>query len=58
MAAGTNLCTHNTALEGIALGIFEALREANSRGWFNIIFESDSKIMVNAIHALIMVFWN
>jgi ribonuclease HI len=31
--------------------ILEAMREAISRGWSNIVFESDSKMVVEAIKA-------
>jgi ribonuclease HI len=33
------------------MAILEAIREASSRGWSNIIFESDSKVVVDAIKA-------
>jgi ribonuclease HI len=33
------------------MAILEAIREAISRGWLNIVFESDSKVMVDAIQA-------
>jgi ribonuclease HI len=50
VAAGTNSCEQNfTVAEGEAMAILEAMREANSRGWSNIIFESDSKVVVEAI---------
>ncbi|WJX23528.1 hypothetical protein P8452_12731 [Trifolium repens] len=52
IAAGTNSRKHNfTVPEGEALAILEALRVASSRGWSNIIFESDSKVVVDAIKA-------
>jgi ribonuclease HI len=33
------------------MAILEAIREASSRGWSNIIFDSDSKVVVDAIKA-------
>ncbi|GAU43459.1 hypothetical protein TSUD_140970 [Trifolium subterraneum] len=52
VAAGTNNCMHKyTAAEGEATTILEAMREAISRGWTNIVFESDSKVVVDAIQA-------
>ncbi|GAU26279.1 hypothetical protein TSUD_224710 [Trifolium subterraneum] len=52
VAAGTNMSTHKlTIVEGEAMAILEAMREAISRRWFNIVFESDSKVVVDAIHA-------
>jgi hypothetical protein len=48
--ACTNNCRHNfTVVEGESMTILEAIREAISRGWSNIIFESDSKVVVEAI---------
>ncbi|CAJ2672690.1 unnamed protein product [Trifolium pratense] len=37
-----------TVVEGEAMTILEAMRETISRGWLNIIFESDSKVVVEA----------
>jgi hypothetical protein len=52
VAAGTISYPHIlTAAEGEAMAILEAMREAISRGWTNIVFESDSKIAVDAIQA-------
>jgi hypothetical protein len=52
IAAGTNSRRHNfTVAEGEAMAILEAIREASSRGWSNIIFKSDSKVVVDAIKA-------
>jgi ribonuclease HI len=52
IVAGTNSHKHHfTVPEGEALAILEALRVASSRGWSNIIFESDSKVVVDAIKA-------
>jgi ribonuclease HI len=43
---------HKLAIaEGETMAILEAIREAISRGWLNIVFESDSKVMVDAIQA-------
>jgi hypothetical protein len=39
-----------TVIEGEALALLEATSEATSRGWPNIIFESDSKTVVNIVH--------
>ncbi|CAJ2635677.1 unnamed protein product [Trifolium pratense] len=48
---GTNNCMHKlTAAEGEAMAILEVMRIAISRGWTNIVFESDSKVVVDAIH--------
>jgi ribonuclease HI len=33
------------------MALLEVVREAVNRGWTNIVFESDSKIVVDAIHA-------
>jgi ribonuclease HI len=53
IAAGTSSRRHNfTVPEGEALAILEAMRVASSRGWSNIIFESDSKVVVDAIKAV------
>jgi ribonuclease HI len=52
IAAGTNSCSSNVSVaEAEALGLLEAMREATVHGWFNIIFESDAKVVVDAIHA-------
>ncbi|GAU41353.1 hypothetical protein TSUD_390390 [Trifolium subterraneum] len=52
VAAGINMSTHKlTIVEGEAMAILEAMCEAISRRWFNIVFESDSKVVVDAIHA-------
>ncbi|GAU51577.1 hypothetical protein TSUD_414260 [Trifolium subterraneum] len=52
VAAGTNNCLHKLTIEeGEAMAILEAMREAISQGWPNIIFESDSKVVVDAIKA-------
>jgi ribonuclease HI len=32
------------------MALLEALCEAITRGWSNIVFESDSKVVVDAIH--------
>ncbi|GAU15595.1 hypothetical protein TSUD_108540 [Trifolium subterraneum] len=40
-----------TIVEGEAMTILHAMREAVSRGWTNIMFESDSTIVVDAIHS-------
>jgi ribonuclease HI len=50
VAADTNSCRHSfTVAEGEAMAMLEAMREATSRGWSNIIFESDSKTVIDAI---------
>jgi ribonuclease HI len=52
IAAGTNSCMQKlTAAEGEATALLEAMREAYAKGLTNIIFESDSKVVVDAIHA-------
>jgi hypothetical protein len=52
IAAGTNSCSSNvTVAEAEALGLLEAMREATTHSWANIIFESDAKVVVDAIHA-------
>ncbi|PNX63857.1 cytochrome p450, partial [Trifolium pratense] len=52
VAAGTNLIHQKLAtIEGEGMAILDALHEAIARGWTNIVFESDSKIVVDAIHA-------
>jgi ribonuclease HI len=38
-------------LEGEAITILEAIRVASTIGWSNIIFESDSKVVVDAVHS-------
>jgi ribonuclease HI len=38
-------------LEGEAITILEAIRVASTIGWSNIIFESDSKVVVDVIQA-------
>jgi hypothetical protein len=44
VAAGTNTCMHKLSVaEGGATTILEAMCEAISRRWTDIIFESDSK---------------
>ncbi|GAU15596.1 hypothetical protein TSUD_108550 [Trifolium subterraneum] len=49
---GTNISMHElTIVEGEAMTILHAMREAVSRGWTNIMFESDSTIVVDAIHS-------
>jgi ribonuclease HI len=49
VAPGTNNCRHIlTVVEGEAMTILEAMREAISKGWSNIMFESDSKVVVEA----------
>ncbi|MCH96078.1 replication protein A 70 kDa dna-binding subunit [Trifolium medium] len=40
-----------TTIEGEAMTLLEAICEAATRGWNNMVFESDSKIVVDAIHA-------
>jgi ribonuclease HI len=52
VAAGSNVCRFSvTAAEGEALALLEAMRETIARGWSNIIFESDSKIVVDAVNS-------
>jgi hypothetical protein len=52
VVARMNMCMHKLAIvEGEAMSILEAIREAISRGWSNIVFESDFKVMVYAIQA-------
>jgi ribonuclease HI len=52
VAAGTNICNHHLATcEGEAMAIIEALRTASARGWSQVVFESDSKNVVDAIYA-------
>jgi hypothetical protein len=42
IAAGNNSCMQKlTAAEGEATTLLEAMREAYSKGWTNIIFESE-----------------
>jgi ribonuclease HI len=51
-AAGTNICRNTlTVVEGEAMTILEAMRVAISKGWSNIIFESDSKVVVDAVYS-------
>jgi ribonuclease HI len=46
------MCMHKLAIaEGEAIAILETIREAISTGWSNIVFESDSKVVVDAIQA-------
>ncbi|KAK2454714.1 hypothetical protein QL285_002249 [Trifolium repens] len=43
---------HKLAIvEGDAIAILEAIHEATYRGWSNIVFESDSKVVVDPILA-------
>jgi ribonuclease HI len=50
LLAGTNLIqAHLNTLEGEAMAIKEAMSELMLRGFSNVIFESDSKIAVDAI---------
>jgi ribonuclease HI len=50
VAAGTKKSILNfTSAGGEASAILEAIREANSRGCTDIIFESDSKVVVDAL---------
>jgi ribonuclease HI len=52
IAAGSNCCNFNvTVAEGEALAILEAMRHCVEHGWTNIIFESDAKVVVEAVHA-------
>jgi hypothetical protein len=52
IAAGSKFCTFIvTVAEGETLALLEAMREAIARGWSNIVFESDSKVVVDAIHS-------
>ncbi|KAK2444542.1 hypothetical protein QL285_015561 [Trifolium repens] len=52
VAAGTKNFQHAvTVNEGEALAHMEAMHQAISRGWSNIVFESDSKIVVDAVHS-------
>jgi ribonuclease HI len=52
VAAGSNLCRYKVSVaEGEALALLEAMRESLARGWSNIIFESDSKVVVDAVHS-------
>ncbi|KAK2451729.1 hypothetical protein QL285_010759 [Trifolium repens] len=51
IAAGTDHYRHSlTVAEGEAKALLEAMREAISRGWSNIVFESDTKVVVDAVH--------
>jgi hypothetical protein len=46
VAAGTHSSRHIvTVAEGEAMAILVAMREAVSRGWSNVVFESDSKVV-------------
>jgi ribonuclease HI len=50
VAAGTNNCSYKlNVVESEAKALLEAMQEAIKRGWTNMIFESDSKIVVEAI---------
>ncbi|PNY16450.1 cytochrome p450 [Trifolium pratense] len=50
--AGSNLVhTKLNTLEGEAMGIKEAIEEIMQRGLSYVIFESDSKVVVDAIHS-------
>jgi ribonuclease HI len=40
---------HNNQSEAMAL--LQACREAIAQGWTNVMFESDSKIVVDALHS-------
>jgi hypothetical protein len=52
IAAGSKFCTFIvTVAEGETLALLEAMREAIARGWSNIVIESDSKVVVDAIHS-------
>ncbi|MCI12028.1 trypsin/chymotrypsin inhibitor, partial [Trifolium medium] len=48
----TNICMYNLKVaEGEVMAILEAIRVATSRGWSKIVFERDSKVVVDAIQA-------
>jgi ribonuclease HI len=50
-AVGMNNCRHIvTVAEGEAMALLEAMCEAISGGWSNIVFENNSKIVVDAVH--------
>jgi ribonuclease HI len=52
VAVGSNFYNFTaTVAEGEALALLEALREAIARGWSNVVFESDSKVVVDAVHS-------
>jgi ribonuclease HI len=52
VATGTNKCMHNfIATEGEAMAILEAMCEEIYRGWTNIVFDGDSKVVVDVIQA-------
>jgi ribonuclease HI len=52
VAAGSNLCRYKVSVaEGEALALLEAMRDTLARGWSNIIFKSDSKVVVDAVHS-------
>jgi ribonuclease HI len=52
VAAGSKFCNFNiTVAEGEALALLEAMRQCINHGWSNIVFDSDSKIVVDAAHA-------
>ncbi|PNY01575.1 eukaryotic translation initiation factor 3 subunit c [Trifolium pratense] len=41
-----------TIIEGEAMTSLQACREAVAQGWTNVMFESDSKIVVDALHSI------
>jgi ribonuclease HI len=51
VAAGSGTCSYKVSVaEGEAKALLEAMRDACSHGWSNIVFESDSKSVVDAVH--------
>ncbi|MCI21756.1 hypothetical protein A2U01_0042926, partial [Trifolium medium] len=55
-SAGCSYVAHKlTVIDGEALALLEAIREAASRGWSNIMFESDSKTVVDAVHTKVAI---
>ncbi|MCI22057.1 60S ribosomal protein L23, partial [Trifolium medium] len=53
VAAGTTWAEGNCAIvEGESIALLEALKEITQRGISNVIFETDSKSVVDAIHNL------
>jgi ribonuclease HI len=51
VAAGSDFSSYKVSVaEGEAKALLEAMRVAVSRGWSNIVFESDSKTVVDAVH--------
>jgi ribonuclease HI len=52
VAAGTIFCNATvTVAEGEAVALLEAMRQCIACGWSNIVFESDSKVVVDAAHS-------